>query len=105
MKRKYIKDEEGKRRLLYNHLGFDGYWDVFTTACSGCHETLDGYELPYAKWDDKIRRYIGFGCSECGYTGKRRVKWFCPLDREGFEKMIHEEYKKENGDEDSEWEV
>lgn len=49
----------------------------FTQSCSGCFETGDymsGAEnYPY---DEKNHCYIGSGCDECGYTGKRRnVMW------------------------------
>jgi hypothetical protein len=45
----------------------------FTTHCSGCTELGenmgDAHLYPY---DAKSRCYVGMGCHECGYTGKRR---------------------------------
>jgi len=29
-------------------------------------------------WDEKAKCYVGSGCEECGYTGKRRDSWFSP---------------------------
>lgn len=46
-----------------------GEW---TTSCSGCLETEDGHNVGSYPWDAKAHCYIGSGCEECGYTGKRR---------------------------------
>ena len=46
-----------------------GSW---TQSCSGCFETEDGHPVGRYPWDKKHQCYIGAGCSECGYTGKRR---------------------------------
>jgi hypothetical protein len=53
----------------------DGYW----TPCSGCHETVDGYETGGYPWSDIFRCHLGGGCSECGGLG---AVWF---DLSGFE--------------------
>jgi len=37
---------------------------TWTVACTGCSETLEG---------------VGHGCSECGYTGRRRGGCWFPL--------------------------
>lgn len=44
-----------------------------TRPCSGCFETVDG-QVPsgWYKFDKKAGCYRGAGCTECGYTGKRR---------------------------------
>lgn len=90
----YCKDDEGIRRRVYRHHGFNGYWTRWTQACSGCHETIDGYESGNM-WDDKLKCYIGWGCSECGYTGKRRIEWFVPFNQKGFEAYCDRMYEKE----------
>lgn len=62
------RDGTRARHKLVRHRGFGGYWVQWTQACSGCSD------------DD-----VGGGCHECGYTGKRRVRWFVPLDHEAWE--------------------
>jgi len=44
----------------------------FTRSCTGCFESEDGHPVGEYPWDSKANCYIGSGCSECGYTGKRR---------------------------------
>lgn len=39
----------------------------WSQACSGCHDGCDGYNS------------TGNGCSECGYTGRRRQSHWVPL--------------------------
>jgi len=46
-----------------------GEW---TESCTGCRETEDGQNVGDYPWDSKAGCYIGAGCDECGYTGKRR---------------------------------
>jgi len=67
-RRKYARD--GKQLLESCH---------YTTACSGCFEAGEygGLAHRYA-WDEKAQCRIGFGCEECGYTGKRRWSWWVP---------------------------
>jgi hypothetical protein len=45
----------------------------FTHSCSGCFESEDGHPVGEYPWDDKAKCYVGAGCKECGYTGKRRT--------------------------------
>jgi hypothetical protein len=45
----------------------------FTQSCSGCFESEDGRPIGGYPWDEKAHCYIGAGCKECGYTGKRRI--------------------------------
>lgn len=52
-----------------------GEW---TTSCSGCFETEDGHPVGEYPWDAKAHCHVGGGCSECGYTGKRRDGWHSP---------------------------
>lgn len=51
-----------------------------TTECSGCFEGGDymglAHNYPY---DDKAQCYVGCGCEECGYTGKRAVRYPVPI--------------------------
>lgn len=51
----------------------------FTEACSGCFEGGEymGLASNYG-YDKKSGCYVGSGCSECGYTGKRRVSVWIP---------------------------
>ncbi len=60
------------------HKTIDGVLHVivhYTRSCSGCFEAGDymgmAHHYPY---DIKARCYVGAGCDECGYTGKRREK-------------------------------
>lgn len=55
-----------------------GEW---TQSCSGCRETEDGYNVGEYPWDEKNKCWIGAGCSECGYTGKRRDGWYAAVDK------------------------
>jgi hypothetical protein len=50
----------------------------WTTSCSGCLETEDGHPVGRYEWDAKHSCYIGGGCHECGYTGKRRQRELVP---------------------------
>lgn len=52
-----------------------GEW---TVSCAGCRETEDGHNVGEYPWDDKAKCYIGAGCDECGYTGKRRDGSYFP---------------------------
>lgn len=51
-----------------------------TQECSGCFEAGEymGFAQNY-DYDDKAGCYVGSGCSECGYTGKRRVGYWIPV--------------------------
>lgn len=55
--------------------------EYFTTSCSGCFESVDGHNVFGFPYDAKARCHVGAGCSECGYTGKRRV-YFDPVELE-----------------------
>lgn len=43
-----------------------------TRSCSGCLNSVDGHPDGEYPWDAKAGCYVGAGCHECGYTGKRR---------------------------------
>jgi hypothetical protein len=78
-RRKYFTNDDGKpdpEDGIYPGESLFCYTE-WTETCSGCHDTIDGYEIgPYPR--DKNGIPIGSGCHECGYTGKRRIGWFYP---------------------------
>ena len=56
----------------------------WTDSCSGCFEGGEYMGLAYNYlYDHKAGCHIGSGCSECGYTGKRRREWWLPIDGYG----------------------
>lgn len=57
--------------------GHEGFVVRWTANCSGCTNYVDGQlsDGPH-------------GCSECGYTGKRRREEWVPFDPEAWWKMI-----------------
>lgn len=62
-----------------NEIGFGGQtlfvYQYWTESCTGCRETEDGHNVGHYPWDSKAGCYVGAGCEECGYTGKRRDGW------------------------------
>jgi hypothetical protein len=45
----------------------------WTEACSGCFEPGENGSLDHLyPWDERAGCRVGAGCSECGFTGKRR---------------------------------
>jgi len=75
-------------RIVLWH-GCKGYESKFTTSCSGCFEAGENMgragDYPY---DSRACCYVGAGCAECGYTGKRRQEHWVPLN--GREHRKHE---------------
>jgi hypothetical protein len=56
----------------------------YTDSCTGCCESGEyGCNLHNYPFDAKAGCYIGSGCSECGYTGKRRVTLYIPVEQGG----------------------
>lgn len=51
---------------------------AYTTHCSGCAESDEGYFRGYP-YDEKAGCVVGGGCHECGHTGKRRVREWVPI--------------------------
>lgn len=52
---------------------------IWTTHCSGCTELGDSHQDAHLyPYDVKARCYVGSGCDECGYTGKRRCVELIP---------------------------
>ena len=54
----------------------------WTDSCSGCTELCDGQNVNGYQWDEKAKCYVGSGCKECGYTGKRRLTFQWPADEQ-----------------------
>jgi len=71
---------EGKRYLVREIDGVEGYIVRWTEACTGCMEVGDygGHSSEYP-FDLKSHCYVGYGCEECGYRGKVRREWFVPF--------------------------
>lgn len=74
-----VRLDDGVRARLRWCRGRPGIVVTYTTTCSGCYETVDGYPPSGYGYDEKNRCAIGMGCEECGFTGKRRVSHFVPL--------------------------
>ena len=47
-------------------------WIIHVDSCSGCYEFNEGLGQHRYRIDPKHGIRLGHGCSECGYTGKRR---------------------------------
>lgn len=67
-KRRYAKLPDRTRVLVVRFRDQDGHVVRWTGECSGCSEYEDGHQL-----------VAPMGCSECGYTGKRRREEWVPL--------------------------
>ena len=70
-----------RRRYALGPDGKVGVIEHWTVGCSGCIDTEDGIPIGDYEWDAKHKCYIGAGCPECGYTGKRRMSFVSPLCR------------------------
>ena len=69
---------DGRRRHVM-HLGELCVVVRFTRECSGCFEGGDYMGMAHLyPYDKKARCYVGAGCEECGYTGKRRQEDVVP---------------------------
>jgi len=70
-------------------MGRKAKWCIWTGPCSGCFEFNEGLGLSNYKYDYKAKCYIGAGCSECGYTGKRKHKYLISdLEKLGNDEQI-----------------
>lgn len=69
-RRRYRRLPDGTRRVVVVHNGVEGFIEQYTTYCTGCTE----------HGESGGRRFGPFGCEECGYTGKRRIKHFVPFN-------------------------
>jgi hypothetical protein len=74
-RRKYAKTDNGKP--------FDGFivfaLATWTDSCSGCCETVEGYNKLGHAYSDKHHCLIGPGCHECGHHGVRRNQMWLPV--------------------------
>ena len=80
---RYRLDDEGKRRRVVVRDGQEGFEVVATTHCSGCCELgeYSGNSSSYG-YDQQAQCYVGAGCHECGYTGKRRWPYWSPFPQQ-----------------------
>lgn len=78
--RRFRRTSDGERHLVVTVDGVEGFVVEFTESCSGCHETVEGYETGDYNYDEKAQCYVGAGCDECGFTGKRRRSEWVPFD-------------------------
>lgn len=77
------KDEFGTHRAKVVEFGGELGMEVrWTDSCSGCFEFNEGLGLDRYQFDSKAGIYLGHGCEECGYTGKRRQVDWVPLPNE-----------------------
>ncbi len=61
--------------------GIEGFMVRFTMSCPGCCELGEYNGLAHLyPYDKKAQCHIGAGCSECGYTGKRRMNEWVPFE-------------------------
>jgi hypothetical protein len=71
--------------------------EPYTDSCSGCYETVDGQNVFGYPYDEKAGCFLGSGCEECGYTGKRRYQYWMPIKdaimAEKIEKEMEREFK------------
>jgi hypothetical protein len=77
---RYRRDDDGKRRRVVMFNGQEGFEVWATVSCSGCCEMGESGGNPNGHdYDPKARCHVGFGCDECGYTGKRRWPYWVPF--------------------------
>jgi hypothetical protein len=78
---RYVDDDGVQRRVrVVLHRGFEGFVVRWTGPCSGCYESGEyGGNADNYPYDAKARCRIGAGCSECGFTGKRRRAEWVPF--------------------------
>jgi len=87
MSARYRADQAGARRRVVLQDGVEGFHLTFTRECRGCCELGEYAGLAHRyDFDAKASCYIGSGCHECGYTGKRRDVLWVPFS---YEEMPH----------------
>lgn len=83
MARRYVR-VSGQRYLVVQHDGVDGVVLRSVSHCSGCCELGDYGEFAHLyDYDAKAKCRVGDGCTECGWTGKRRGAMWASLDDVG----------------------
>jgi hypothetical protein len=75
---------KSRRVRVVRHLGFLGYVVRWSECCSGCTDTPEMTAAPER----------GFGCHECGHTGRRRREFFVPFNHTGFDQMQDRRWRK-----------
>ena len=85
---RYRKDREGKRYRVVLNEGHEGFVTRWTESCTGCFEFNEGWGLEHYEYDAKHKCRIGAGCSECGYTGKRRASFWVPFDMTAWSRYV-----------------
>ena len=85
---------KSKHKLVIRR-GWDGYVVRCTVSCSGCCDLGEncGSERLYP-FDKKAGCRVGSGCDECGYTGKRRVDVWTPLEVAAFDRHFDKTWKR-----------
>lgn len=74
-------EDRARRFKVVVYQGVEGFEMHWTTSCSGCFESGECMGLAHHyRYDDKAECYVGSGCNECGYTGKRRMSWWTAFD-------------------------
>lgn len=76
--------EDGSLVRIMPFNGFDGFEVRWTDECTGCTEREDGHLVGRYPFDEKAKCYVGNGCHECGYTGKRRRAEWVPIDMDAY---------------------
>jgi hypothetical protein len=66
--------------------------DSWVKSCSGCFEFNEGYGLGDWARDGKNNIYLGSGCEECGFQGKRRETMWVPVHEKDWEDYFRREY-------------
>lgn len=77
---RFRRDADGSLHKVVPLDGADHFVVRWTDSCSGCCELGECMEnAKYYDYDDKAGCYLGAGCHECGFTGKRRREWLAPF--------------------------
>lgn len=63
--------------------------EVLTRSCSGCFEFNEGWGLDNYKIDKKNNIYLGSGCHECGFSGKRREMNWVPVNEKDWDRFFN----------------
>lgn len=72
--------KDGRRYRIVMNEGFEGFVVRWTSTCTGCFESEDGYPVGSYPFDEGAQCHVGAGCRECGYTGKTRSSMWVPFD-------------------------
>lgn len=79
--RQMRRADDGKLYRVVTFDGMPGFVVRWTSSCSGCLEVGEyGSGEGLYPFDEKAKCHVGAGCSECGFTGKRRQEHWIPFD-------------------------